>query len=324
LYADALEATGRRRWLSYGGSFVAALLALGAKEAGISVVLLIAGFHVLIAEPDLLRVPRVPWSLAPFAAIPVVYFPLRAALVGNLSEGSSTDFGPDILTNVHRFSTIAIDPFFNEPLPHFTYTMGEGAVASLLIGLTAVAVALGSNRERFCAWWYYVALGPFLLLKWVFVIGRYLYLPVVGLALLAGLVAGRLWEGLPRASAPYARPATAALVIGVAVWFGMLNARHQDSLNAHGEEARAFVEEVKAVYPTLPDGAVLVVSDFPRTLSFGCCDGFMMRPALRLAYGDGVQVFAYAQFIPEVVAQDLLPSRDLLFFYPPQSRPDAP
>jgi hypothetical protein len=199
--------------------------------------------------------------------------------------------------------------------------MGEGAMASLLIGLTAVAAVLGSNRERFGVWWYYVALGPFLLLKWVFVIGRYLYLPVVGLALLAGLVAGRLTERVPPGWALYTRPAAAAIVIGVAVWFGMLNVRHQDSLNEQGEEARAFVEDVKAVYPTLPDGAVLVVSEFPRTLSFGCCDGFMMRPALRLAYDQEVQVFAYAQFIPEVVGEDLLPSPELLFFYPPQSRP---
>src|SRR3990172_157024 len=185
LYAPALEVTGRRRWLSYGGALASALLALGAKESGIAVVPIIAGYHVLLGQPDLLRRRQIPWRLLPFLLIPAVYFPLRAALVGNLAtEGDTTFPSSDFIANIHKLSGLAAGPLVGQSVSSSAYGVGQGAAAMLVIGIIIAGAVLGGRRGCFLAGWYYVALLPYLLLIPLFLVGRYLYLPLVGLAIL--------------------------------------------------------------------------------------------------------------------------------------------
>ena len=293
LYAHALESSGRRRWLTFGASFAAALLALGAKEAGIALVPIIVSYHLLIGEPELLRRPRVPWSLLPFLAIPLVYFPLRAALVGNLaSQGEGTQLGWELFENIHGLSGLVAGPLLGQGISEIAFGVTQGMLAILVIAVTVVVALLGSRRERFLVCWYYAAIAPFLVLVPNLIIGRYLYLPMVGLAILAGIGVARLVALIPAHQLrSRAQPAVAAtLLLGVAIWFGPINAGHQDSLTAKGDHAKAFLGDMKATHPVLPEGGRLIIQEHPRSLSFESGDLFMLQPAVRLVYGTDVEV----------------------------------
>ncbi|MDZ4278861.1 MAG: glycosyltransferase family 39 protein, partial [Dehalococcoidia bacterium] len=277
LYAAALDAKGAARWLACGASFAAALLALGAKEPGLAVVPIVVAYHVLLGEPDLVRERRIPWMLLPFLLIPVVYLPLRAILVGNLAmQEDSTQLGLDVFRNIHALSGIAASPFVategRVPLITPVAWAGYGLIAALLL----VAV-LGARRERFLVWWYFVALGPFLTIIPSFIIGRYLYLPFVALAILGGIGIARVTEALRReAVPPYAFALPTAALAGLIVWFGVSNADFQSELNARGEKTEAFIARVKEAYPSPPEGTRLIVAAFPPELSLVDDDGLML------------------------------------------------
>ncbi len=318
LYAHALEATGRRRRLSYGASLAAALLALGAKEAGIALVPIIVGYHLLLGQPDSLHQRRIPWALLPFLLIPAVYLPLRAALVGNLAfEQGSTNLGVDVFRNIHRLSGLAAGPLVGQTVSDVSYGVVQGAAGMVVIGATIVAVLWGGRREWFLAGWYYVALGPFLVLGPFWLVGRYLYLAWVGIAILAGIGIARAFQSAPLSRAiPVVRDgAAAALLIGVMVWFGLLNAGYQDWLTDKGEDAKAFLAALETTYPTLPEGARLIVTEYPSSLSLLPDDGMMLRPAVRVSYGQDVDVITMSQ----IDSGDAPPPRPTDLWYPPRS-----
>ena len=319
LYARALEERARRRWLSYGGSLAAALLALGAKESGIAVVPIIAGYHISLGQPDLLRRRQVPWRLLPFLLIPAVYFPLRAVLVGNLAtEGNTTFPSSEFIANIHKLSGLAAGPLVGQSVSNSAYGAGQGAAGVLVTAITVVGALLGGRRGWFLAGWYYVALLPYLLLIPLLLVGRYLYLPFVGVAILIGIGIAR-GVGLLKATDPVRQLVATALVLGVLVWFGILNGQYQNWLTAKGDDARAFIDDLKATYPTLPDTGRLIVTEYPPTLSLTPDDGYMLRPAIRLAYDRYVEVLTLSQLesgsVPPPAEDDL--------WYPPgtQSQP---
>ncbi len=320
LYAASLEARGNRRWWLYGGSYACALLAIGAKEPGFAVAPLILGYHVLIGEPDVLQKRRIPWLALSFFLIWVVYFPLRAALVGNLtSQEATTQLGSDVFRNVHRFASIATVPFLGDSQRNFVLGQTEGILGLVLIALTLVAFVLGSRGERFAVCWWYIGLGPFLTLVPLFLVGRYFYVGFIGLAILAGSGIARLADLATGRVPDLGRGAAGvALAAGLIVWLGWLSFDHQDSLNARGEEAQAFTEELKATYPTLPPDALLIVTVYPTTLSFtGEDDGFMMRPAVRLAYNEDIDVITWRQYLRRIAEGRSIAIQNQ-YWYPPQ------
>ncbi len=293
LYARALETEGQRRWLGVGASFGAALLALGAKETGIVVVVLIAGYHLLLGEPDLLRRRHLPWPLLPFLAIPLVYLPLRAALVGNLvTTGDNELFTWDVFAHIHTLASLAAGPVVWQSVSHSADGVGQGAAGIALIACTVVAVLIGSRREWFLVGWFYVALAPVLALSSVWLIGRYLYLPSVGIAILAGIAIARTVELIPARSAIVwvRQGAGVAVVFAVLVWFGVLNVDHQSWWTAKGEEAERFIASLQSAYPVLPETGRLIVTEHPRSLSLFLDDGMMLGPAVRFAYDRDVEV----------------------------------
>jgi len=130
LYTSALDARGRARWLLYGASFAATLLALGAKETGMAVIVIIAGYHLFVGAPDLLRTRRVPWSLAPFVVLLIGYVVVRMALVGNLaSEQDSRLLTWDFFRNVHRLAGLAAGPFAGQEVSNSGYGIAQGVAA---------------------------------------------------------------------------------------------------------------------------------------------------------------------------------------------------
>ena len=293
LYARALETEGQRRWLGVGASFGAALLALGAKESGIVVVVLIAGYHLLLGEPDLLRRRRLPWPLLPFLAIPLVFLPLRAALVGNLAtDGDKALFTWDVFAHIHTLAGLAAGPVVGQSVSNSAYGVSQGAAGIALIACTVVAVLVGSRRGWFLVGWFYVALAPFLVFPQVWLIGRYLYLPFVGIAILAGIAIARAAESIPagRTVVWVRQGAGAAVVLAVLVWFGVLNVDYQHWLTAKGDEAQRFTASLQTAYPALPENGRLIVTEHPRSLSLTPNDGMMLGAAVRIAYDRDVEV----------------------------------
>ncbi|MEX0786858.1 MAG: hypothetical protein WD939_09490 [Dehalococcoidia bacterium] len=315
LYARALDASGHGRWLAYGGSFAATLLAIGAKETGVVTVPLIIAYHVLIAQPDMLRRHRVPWTLLPFVLVPLVYFPMRALLVGNLAtEGESTFLTWDMARNVHRLSGLAGGPFVGQTISNSDYGVGQGVAGLGIVAFTLVMALVGSRRDWFAVSWYYVALVPVLLFPQAWLVGRYLYLPMVGLALVTGMAVARVADLLPAwRLASLRRGAVVALAGGLVVWLGVLNLGYQSWLNEKGEDAERFIAALKSTYPSLPDGGRLIVTEHPRSLSLTPDDGMMLVPAVHIAYGRDIEVVTLQQLERQGVT--VAGARDV--WYPP-------
>ena len=208
------------------------------------------------------------------------------------TEGEGTQLGWELFQNIHGLSGLAVGPFVGQGVPDIVFDKLQGALAVILIDGIVVAALLGSRRERFLVWWYFVAIAPFLVLVPYLIIGRYLYLALVGLAILAGVGVARLVELIPQHQLwSFARPGIAtAFLVGVAVWFGVLGTDHQDWLTAKGEEAETYLTELKATHPTVPEGGRIIVQEHPRSLSFELNDMFMLEPAVRLIYGMDIEV----------------------------------
>ncbi len=290
-YAKALELADARRVVMVGVAFCAVLLALGAKESGIVLAPIIVGYHLLLGDPPLIKRRRLPWELLPFVLLPLVYFPLRLALVGNLAaEGGNEIFSWDVFGNIHILTGLVAAPLVGETVSTSVLSVGQGAAGIAIIAVVVLAAVLGSRRERFLAGWYFVAITPVLIFPQVWLIGRYLYLPLVGLAVLGGIGVARLVELIPPRVEAGRQAAASALLLGVIVWFGWLNVDHQNWLTAKGEEAGAFIESLKATYPELPDEGRLIVTQHPRSLSLTPNDGMMLGPAVRIAYDKDIEV----------------------------------
>ena len=318
LYANALDAHGTRRWVSYGTSVVATLLALGVKETGMAVIPIVAAYQLLIGEPELVRRRQILWRLLPFFVMLGGYIVVRMALVGNLvSEQKSTLLTCDFLRNIHRLSGLAAGPFVGQRVSDSAYGVAQGAAGLALIAAVLFVVLRGSRREWFLAGWYGVALVPVLVLPPEWLVGRYLYLPMIGLAILAGTGIAQAVEAIARLKVtPYVRPVAAtALIAGIMLWFGILNAGYQDWLTAKGEDAQTFLASLKATYPSIPETARLIVTGYPSSLSLFPDDGYMLRPAVRLTYKRNVEVITRSQIdsgnVPAPTAADL--------WYPPRA-----
>jgi hypothetical protein len=317
LYATALDASSGRRWACFGASFAAALLALGAKESGIAVVPIIAGYHLLFHTPKRLDWRALPWTLLPFLLIPLLYLPLRAALVGNLAEqGDRSLFSWQAISNIHVLSGLAAGPLAGQKVSNSHFGVGQGAAGMLIIAGTIVAVVLGSRREWFFAGWYYVCLVPYLPLPPIWLVGRYLYLPNIGLAVLAGIGIAKAIELLPedKVNVYGKQLAAGTLLAGIAIWFAVLNTGYQDWLTAKGDAAGTFLSDLQATYPTIPADSRLIVTDYPLTLSLTPDDGFMLKPAIRLTYDREVTVITKAQLDRGAVP----PANDRDLWYPPR------
>lgn len=299
-YAKALELQGRSRAGLVAASFCATLFALGAKESGIVLVPIIAGYHVLLGDRDFIRERRLPRELLPFVVIPLVYLPIRAALVGNLAaDGGNEILSWDVFGNIHILASLTAAPLVGEPASTSAFGAGQGAAGIGVLAAVVLAVIVGSRREWFLAGWFFVAMAPVLVFPQVWLIGRYLYLPFVGVAILAGMGVKRAVDVISPWSVEAARVGAAgvvrigaagALVAGVMVWLGWLNIANQDLITAKGEEAGAFIAELKETYPQLPADGRLIITQHPRSLSFAPNDGMMLRSAVRIAYDSNVEV----------------------------------
>jgi hypothetical protein len=323
-YAKGLELQGRNRAMVLAASFCATLFALGAKESGMVLVPILVGYHLLLGDRDLVRDRRVPWEALPFIAIPLVYFPMRAALVGNLaSEGGNEIFSLDVFGNIHVLASLTAAPLIGETVSTSAFGVAQGIAGAVVLAAIVLAVIVGSRREWFLAGWFFVAMTPVLIFPQVWLIGRYLYLPMVGLAILAGLGVKHAANIISAWSADRMRAgavgalqsgAGIALIVGVVVWLGPLTIDHQNLITSKGEEAGAFILELQEAYPELPAEGRLIVTQHPRSLSFVPNDGMMLTSAVRIAYNSDVEVITPWHF-----GRGSAAPTELDYWYPPEA-----
>lgn len=291
LYAKALELKDVRRVAMVGLAFCAVLLALGAKESGMVMTAIIVGYHVLLGDPHFIKHRRVPWKLLPFVLLPLLYFPIRLALVGNLAaERGNEVISLDVFGNIHILASLSAAPLIGSTESTSAFGAAQSVAGIGILVAVALAVVIGSRREWFLGGWFFVAMAPVLVFPQVWLIGRYLYLPLVGLAILGGIGVAWLVQLVPSRVELRRLTFASALLAGVIVSFGWLHLEHQDRLEARGEEASAFLESLKAIYPELPDEGRLIVTEHPRSLSFIPNDGMMLGSAIRIAYDKDVEV----------------------------------
>ncbi len=167
---------------------------------------------------------------------------------------------------------------------------GEGAFvlwAQRALAAVMIAVPIGALLRRD---WLLAALGVGFLVSLVpyalFGLGfgiRYFYYPSALLALVAGTVAQRLWDGRSLPSA-LRLPAAAALllVVGVAALAGRdaVSEWRRENPDVHQQ----WVDGLRSEHPTLPAGGELWAIDTPYPLSL--LDAYILSPTVAYYYGD--------------------------------------
>lgn len=207
------------------------LLALGAKETAISVVLLLVLCDLIVtARGD--AAPRGMWwpGYVGVGIASVLYLGLRRAAVGSL-VGQATTSNPverslaDLIGAVGAYLMKLVWPTglnaYIDAVPTDSLTLGATMAAALALAALAVAAwRVGRGTATFLLLWLGLTLAPSLAIVWKIpeapMAERYLYLPSVAFCLLAGYAVLLLWERAGTAALRGAVIGAVSLVVVVA------------------------------------------------------------------------------------------------------------
>lgn len=187
----------------YGLSLLCFFLALFSKQSAITMVLTLAFYDLIVGQ----RLPRLTWSYIrsylPFVVLTVAYLGLRYYLFGNFVREDTFPL-PTLLADVVRgeernVEILAFGYFALEDVPAIVRHALRGLFAVgmlLVIGLAAwqlrravrAGTAIPSRRvliAYFGPVWWLITVAP---LAATYFTPRHLYLPTLGLAIVAGLV----------------------------------------------------------------------------------------------------------------------------------------
>jgi len=323
LLIRSLEERGVLSGLLYLGSFVSAILALGAREPGVALFLILPAYYFLVHRPTDWRQPRAWARFIPFFAVLAGWGLMRlsvsAAVAGGEGASGVGKIGWHMFVNMFKFNGWAVVPVFSQVGPWVPAVTGIAAIAFLR--LSEQGLRWGSGGARFVVVWWYLALIPYSSQATWLLAGRYMYFGMAAFAILCGMfvawIAGASWAAalprLPRLSWPtLARAAAVAavLVSVVILSWGMLH--RQSTFSDYGEESQAFLDQLQATYAELPEGSTLHVVDPPASMLF-VGDGVFLRPAVALYY-PGVTVKNLRQDQLSEVA-DSFGDQDFVFIY---------
>jgi hypothetical protein len=127
------------------------------------------------------------------------------------------------------------------------------------IAVLALVFLRGTPRMRYSIAWIVITLLPVAFFTWENV-PRYLYLPAVGFAMLvADLLLGLRRFLSVKLSPRVAQAAWMAMVLLLAVRFGIFAKKAADSFPARTENYRRFVGELRRANPAAAPGAVVVI-----------------------------------------------------------------
>jgi len=323
LFIRSLEERGILSGLFYVGSLTSALLAIGAREPGVALFLILPAYYFLAYRPEDWRQPSAWARFVPFFAVLAGWGLMRLSVSAAVASGEGASgvgkIGWHMFVNMFKFNGWAVVPVFSQVGPWVPAVTGIAAIA--LLRLNEQVLRTGSGGARFAVAWWYLAIIPYSTQATWLLAGRYMYFGMAAFAILCGMfvawLAGASWvvalPRLPRLPWPtLARAAAvAAVVVSVVILsWGMLH--RQSTFSDYGEESQAFLDQLQETYTELPEGSTLYVVDPPASLLFAD-DGIFLRPAVALYY-PGVTVKNLRQDQLSEVA-DSFGDQDFVFTY---------
>lgn len=315
-FAAAVESSeaGRRRWLlGLAAGLVA--VAVGFRETAAVVVIAMAAWYLLVAGRTRLREARTWLPLTVLAAVVVGYEVLRTRfLTGPFTNPPQYELGMKIPGNAWKMVRYGLTPFSTQGQPLLLALSAAGGIlllATLVVALLTKRWLLASLLIGFLA-----SVLPFAPLR-VGLSARYSYFPSAFLALALGQAAVEGYElARPRSRARAVWVgAGAALAIWIALFVGFGNHQVRRWEAETGRPEQAWVDALRASFPTLPAGGTLYVANTPLVLAlFG---DYNLYPTVSYFYPQ----LAAAKRIDEAqvaAITRLLGPNDRLFIYRPK------
>ncbi len=159
----------------------------------------------------------------------------------------------------------------------------------------------------------------YILALWEYISDRFLYIPDMGLGLLAGIAAAEIINRRASSASAQSRNIADAVVAGLfALWLaaGVIMLLDRGALwTKSGEEARSLVEQVHTLVPEVPANPVFIVRNLPdsyyQQIPPGNTGPYLFRNgfdyALRFRYGrDDIVAFAEGSVPVDVPAADTI------------------
>ncbi len=280
---ESKERARRRQFHSL--AILLIVVALGFRETAVVVFPAMGLWYLLVRHRDHLRRPRTYLPLAPYLTVFVVFVLVSTAFF--TAEGGSEG---QISVDVSALQRLWF--YARQGLVPTTYT-GSLALIRLQQGLGIVllavpVVALAGRR------WLLLALGLGFLASLIpyglFSVGhgaRYFYMPSAFFALTAGAVAAELWpcaDQLLRIRLTRAA-AAAGLALGVVTVVLIANQRVERWADGDPVREQRWIEDLRRIYPELPDGGTLYVTNLPFTMALFL--GYVVEPTVAYLYPEG-------------------------------------
>lgn len=246
------------------------------------------------------RVRRAFSRVAPHIALSAGYVAIRLAVAGQLPEEGATCLTP-------RCLVVALAEYVNrlllrpEALLALAWTYRPilaTAAFVVVVGFTLLLWSWGATEWRasiFPGGWTLLAVAYVIVSLWPYVSDRFLYVPDMGLALLAGWIAGEGGRSIRQASS-LRRVAIGVALALLGAWIasgGYMIRERGDLWRAAGMEAERIIEEIHALAPTPPARASFCIVGAPdsylRPVAPGNTGPYVFRnglgSALRIRYG---------------------------------------
>jgi len=331
LYLDG----GDRRRVYYAGAFLTFVAALLLHpETSYLVALLVLSFLLLRATSlaELWSV-RAWGQFIPFFLVEIGFLVTQTLAHNANAAQSSFQLGPHMIDNYARYTALALDPY--RALPNINpFARDRVPITSwrtllpLASGLAMGAALLFFERRRtnagtFALLWFILAVLP--LSTWTAgAFARKLYGAGPALALTVAIFAVSAWDILPsrlQAGLRYLVPVHFLFLL-VAVSMGIRVLQMTGPFGQAAEGYRTLVAEVRAEYPTIPEGSRLYLAGAPWPMVLYGADAAGLASALQLYYGN-IEIIAVSS--PEGLAQLPEPPtpNDVVFIYhcPPVCQP---
>lgn len=319
LFIRSLEATGRAQALSYVGSLLAAALALANRETGVGLFAVIPAYYFLAYRPQDWRQPRAWVRFVPYAVIIGAYAVTRLTVLGSVASGEGSTgvgkLGWHMFINVFKFSGWTWVPIFNVDSLWIKVAQGVAAIAT--IRMTEHFLVKGGGAGRFAAAWWYLAMIPYTTQETYLLGGRYLYTPMIGFAIMAGLLAASLPQivvGWRPALANWAWAAAGGGVLVVAGVFSWGTVHRELNYASNGRESHALISQLHEEHPTIAPGTIVYVVDPPRSMLFADVPLYL-APAVHLFYPQVADVKNLSRAKYNELAAGL--ANDVVLFYQP-------
>ncbi len=330
LFMRSLEERGVLSGLLCAGSFACAVLALGSREPGVSIFLVLPAYYFLVHAPHDWRRWQAWLRFIPFFVVLAIYALLRLSISRAVGSGEGEvgvgSLGWHMFPNIFWFNGRALVPIFTSLGPWLPVVAGFAAIA--LMRVHEEFFFRGGRAGRFVVAWWYLALIPYSTADWIqwLTVGRYMYMASGAFAILSGMFLVRLVDAVPRwlEAVPWWRPslglavraaAPVLVVMAVVPFLAWGTLHHQGTFSEWPGDSEALVTQLQETYPSLPAGSNLYVVDPPRALFFAD-SALYLAPAVHWFYPevDGVRNVTGSEY--EEIAPTLA-GNDFVFFYRP-------